>query len=243
MSTRLVALHGFTMNGAGLRHMLAELERRLAGVVELTCPDAPHVASQDSVAGLASFMGGFRAKPPNLEWWNASDDRRTYRGWQASRDAVRAEMERALLAEGRLAEGTRLGLLGFSQGAAMAAVLAALSERGAFPRLSFVVLVAGFLPRADDLEPLFEPAIRVPSLHVWGDADRFAKHSPGLLERFSPDTRQVLRWPGPHAVPSQGSEGDVLVEFVRRHASGEPPLLATASGRAGASGCRERDGE
>jgi predicted esterase len=224
MSTRLVALHGFTMNGAGLRHMLLELERRLAGVVELACPDAPHVASADSVAGLASLMGGFRAKPPNLEWWNASDDGHTYHGWQASRDTVRAELERP-----PLAAGTRLGLLGFSQGAAVAAVLAALAERGAFPRLSFVVLVAGFLPRAHDLEPLFEPPIQVPSLHVWGDADRFARHSPPLLERFSAETRQVLRWPGPHAIPSQGGEGDALVEFVRRHASGEP-AATTASG-------------
>jgi hypothetical protein len=36
----------------------------------------------------------------------------------------------------------------------------------------FAVLVAGRKPRAAALQPLFETPIRVPSLHVVGDADR-----------------------------------------------------------------------
>jgi hypothetical protein len=204
------------MNGAGLRHMLAELEPALAGVVDFAYPDAPHTASSEAVAGLTSLMGGFRAKPPNLEWWNASNDGLNYRGWEVTRDALRA------MAEQHHAQGQRLGLLGFSQGAAVAAALAALSQRGEFPPLSFVVLVAGFWPRARDIEALFSAPLELPSLHVWGKMDPFAKHGPKLLERFAPHTRQVLEWQGRHKVPTDGAAGDTLAEFIRRHAGSGP---------------------
>jgi predicted esterase len=224
VSTPLIALHGFTMNGAGLRHLLSDLEARCADVVELICPDAPHVASQASVAGLASLMGGFRARPPNLEWWNASEDQLSYRGWDTTRDVLSALAERvqsARAAPGSEAslgdEGPGVGLLGFSQGAAVAASLAAASQRGAFPPLRFVVLVAGFLPRDPAIEALFDVPIEIPSLHVWGSADPFARHAPKLLQRFAPHTRQELSWAGRHTVPT-GSAGDALVDFVRRHA-------------------------
>lgn len=206
MRTTLISLHGFTMNGDGLRQMLAELEARLAEELDFVYPDAPHLASAASVAGMASAMGGFRAKPPNRQWWNASDDHRVYAGWDATREALRAEALRH----------PSVGLLGFSQGAAVAAALAALSDQGAFPPLRFVVLVAGFLPRADDLKPLFATPIEVPSLHVLGDKDSFAKHGPQLLERFGASTRELLRWPGRHTVPTKGAAGDALVDFIRQ---------------------------
>jgi predicted esterase len=212
VQTALLSLHGFTMNGAGLRHMMESIEPSLSDVLHFAYPDAPHTASEASVAGLSSLVGGFRAKPPNLEWWNASDDGLTYPGWETTRDALRAMAERL---EGA---GHPVALLGFSQGAAVAAALAALSERGGFPKLRFVVLVAGFSPRARDIAALFEEPVRVPSLHVWGELDRFAKHGPKLLERFDPDTREVLTWPGRHIVPTSGSAADTLVSFLRRHA-------------------------
>lgn len=196
------------MNGAGLRYMLGPLEPRLADVVELVYPDAPHAASEESVAGIAALMGGFRPKPPNLEWWNASEDRRTYRGWHASRERLRE----------LATTGARVGVLGFSQGAAVAASLAASARAAEFPALAFVVLVAGFVPRDAELAPLFEPQLSVPSLHVFGERDSFARHAPALVERFAPHSRRELRWPGHHTVPASGAEADVLVEFIRAHA-------------------------
>lgn len=228
MPTTLLSLHGFTMNGAGLRHMLTELEPRLSDLLAFEYPDAPHLASEASVAGIASLMGGFRPKAPNRQWWNAGEDGLTYDGWDETRDLLRATAERIASAE-RPPEPTAhprpvpsprhgVALLGFSQGAAVAAALAALSRRGEFPPLRFVVLVAGFAPRAHDIEPLFDAPIDIPSLHVWGKADPFAKHGPKLLERFAPHTRQVLEWPGRHIVPTSRGAGDTVVEFMRRHA-------------------------
>lgn len=210
MRTTLVALHGFTMNAAGLRHMTLELEAQLAGAVDVVYLDAPHAASETSVAGIAQLMGGFRPKPPNLAWWAASPDHQTYHGWNETRQHVARALERY----------PRVGLLGFSQGAALAAALAAAASRGEFPPLEFVVLVAGFLARARDIAALFAEPVRVPSLHVLGDGDAFSRHGPALFERFDPATRELVRWPGRHVVPSSGQAADAIVNFVRRHALG-----------------------
>jgi pimeloyl-ACP methyl ester carboxylesterase len=206
--TALISLHGFTMNAAGLKHMMAELEPRLAPSVDLVYPDAPHTASEASVAGIAQLMGGFRPKPPNLQWWNAGDDGVAYVGWEATRERLARELE----------AHPRAGLLGFSQGAAVAAALAAASSRGLFPPVRFVVAVAGFVPRAHDIAPLFADPVRVPSLHVWGLADGMAKHAPRLAERFDPAQRELITWPGRHIVPTTGAAADAIVAFVQRHA-------------------------
>jgi len=212
--TTLIALHGFTMNGAGLRYMLEDLMPPLADVVRWVFPDAPHTASPESALGIAALLGVFRAKPPNLEWWNASEDGRTYNGWDTTRESLRSIVER----EAALGGG-RVGVFGFSQGAAVAAALAGLSEQGAFPKLDFAVLVAGFVPRADAIAPLFAVPLRIPSLHVWGSSDSFARHAPALRDRFAPETRAELEWPGRHVVPTSGAPAEALIDFVRRHSA------------------------
>jgi predicted esterase len=206
--TALICLHGFTMNGAGLKHLMAPVEPLLAPTVDLVYPDAPHPASDDSVAAIAQLMGGFRPKPPNLQWWNASDDGASYVGWEATRARIAAE----------LAAQPRAGLLGFSQGAAVAAALAAASSHGLFPPVRFVIAIAGFLPRAHDIAPLFAEPVRVPSLHVWGLADSMAKHAPQLAERFDPAQRELVTWPGRHTIPTTGAAAETILAFVQRHA-------------------------
>ncbi|MEO8182311.1 MAG: hypothetical protein ABI895_26040 [Deltaproteobacteria bacterium] len=205
MRTALVSLHGFTLNGAVLRKLLGPLEPRLSELVDLRFPDAPHTASEASVAALLRRMGGTRSAPPHLQWWNASADGRAYQGWEASLELLRAEVRRH----------SSVALLGFSQGAAVAAALAALACRGAFPELRCVVLVAGFAPRSAELLPMFDAPLAVPSLHVWGEADTFAQHAPVLESKFSSLTRQVATWPGGHRVPTRGVAADAIVEFVR----------------------------
>jgi predicted esterase len=209
MRTALLALHGFTMNGAGLRRLLSGLETRLSEHVELIFVNAPNVASEASVAGLEQRLAVPRGAPPHLQWWNASDDGRAYQGWDNSREVLRQALERHPGA----------GVLGFSQGAAATAALAALSCHGLLPAIRFAVLVAGFAPRSEELAPLFTEPLELPSLHVWGERDPFAKHGPTLAERFSAASRQELSWPGGHTVPQTGEAGDTLVEFVRRQVS------------------------
>lgn len=66
------------------------------------------------------------------------------------------------------------GLLGFSQGAAVAAFVCALGQAGdlRFPLPRFIILISGFCPRGLGLkEPIMHNPLSLPSLHVFGDTD------------------------------------------------------------------------
>ena len=57
------------------------------------------------------------------------------------------------------------GVLGFSQGACFAAILAAKIN------LKFAIIAGGFAPRSPELAILFNYQVRVPSLHFMGETD------------------------------------------------------------------------
>lgn len=74
-----------------------------------------------------------------------------------------------------------VGLVGFSQGAVLAAAIAGLAEHGEMPSFAFAILVAGRTPRAQVLKKLFTKPLRTPSLHVWGSADRLMGDTPAII--------------------------------------------------------------
>jgi len=206
--TTLIGLHGFTQNGAQLRQQLDPIARQLPSDVELLCPDAPHACAQASVDRLYAAWGAPRQPPPYLCWWDATDDGRSYRGWETTRDRLAQLCERQ----------DRVLILGFSQGAILTAGLAALSAAGEFPKLAGVVLVAGCAPRSDLLRPLFERPIALASMHVWGERDAMAAGAARLVDAFEAASRDSVVWRGPHAIPSEGPAASAIVEFVRRSA-------------------------
>jgi hypothetical protein len=84
-----------------------------------------------------------------------------------------------------------------------------------------VVLIAGSVPRALELAPLFESALLVPSLHVWGTRDNVTGAlAPLLADRFAPSAREIITWRGPHVVPTIGPAAAGIVAFVKRGAQG-----------------------
>lgn len=205
MSSTLIALHGFTQNGSIMRASLAPLAARLPDVT-VECPDGPNPCSATSVERMHALLGG-TPEPPHRCWFDATDDGREYRGFETTK----AELAR--LIESR--SSGRVGLLGFSQGAICGASLAALSAHGRFPKLDFVVLVAGRVPRSDEVAPLLERPLPIPSLHIRGERDPIAKgHVEALVEHFDPATRTYVLWPGPHVVPTRGEAADAIVRFI-----------------------------
>jgi predicted esterase len=205
----MLAFHGFTLNGSEMRAQLGPLVQALAPYVELMCPDAPHPCTPDSVDRLYALWRSPPRPPPHLSWWDATDDGSVYQGWEETREQVGELVRRH----------EPVGVLGFSQGAMLAAVVAAMSMSGEVPPLRFAVLIAGRVPRALALKPLFERPIDVPSLHVWGERDPLAQSgAPDLVERFTAVGREVAPWSGPHKVPTpaDGAPADSIVDFVRR---------------------------
>jgi predicted esterase len=207
----LLCLHGYTLNGTHMRAQLGALAGALAPFAEVVCPDAPQECPPASVERFYAAMKVSPAAPPRRTWWRASDDGLKYDGWETTRDLLRDLLVRHAPA----------GILGFSQGAMVAAVAAAASTRGELPELPFVVLVAGRVPRAEALKAFFDRPVAVPSLHVWGDRDAVTgPYCQELVEAFDGATREVSRWPGAHVVPTKGPAADAIVDFVRRRATG-----------------------
>ena len=206
MSLTLICLHGFTQNGQQLAGQLASIAARLPPEIELIFPDAPHACAPASVERLAALFRMEPPPPPHLCWWDASDDGSEYRGWNATREKLRALCDRP----------EPVGLLGFSQGAIACTALAALHEHGQFPALEFAVLIAGRTPRAQVFAPLLAAPLHLPSLHVWGERDAGAPQAcPALVEAFDPRSRQVVTWPGPHTIPESGPAADAIVSWLK----------------------------
>lgn len=205
----LLALHGFTQNGVAMRESMRAIETRLPASLRVVYPDAPNVCAAESVERLFAQWKAPRPAPPHLCWWDATDDGRTYRGWEATRSQLAP----------LLGGPEPVGVLGFSQGAILATVLAGLASRGELPNLACVVLIAGRTPRAEVLAPLFAAPLRIPSLHVWGERDALNGDGAVLLsERFDAAQRSIAIWPGPHVVPGEGPAADAIVDFLTRHA-------------------------
>ena len=218
MRPLLIALHGYTMNGDLMREACAATLAPLTDQVDVLYPDAPHACDPRAVVEAYTAWGTKPPPPPHLTWWRASDDGRVYDGWEASRERVRAALEAEV----------PVGVLGFSQGASLAATVAALGAHGVLPKPRCVVLVAGGIPRADVLRPLFDHPIGIPSLHVWGRRDaRAVTYSPKLADTFTSDGRQVRVWRGPHMVPPGGEPARTIAAFLREQL-GLPPSAVGA---------------
>ncbi|NXT16996.1 OVCA2 Esterase, partial [Prunella fulvescens] len=109
------------------------------------------------------------------------------------------------------------GLLGFSQGAALAAMVCALRARGdpRFP-VAFAVLVAAFASRAPAHGHFYREPIALPSLHVVGDTDAViaAPLSRELAQCFVEPV--VLTHPGGHFIPAAAAQKKAYLEFLER---------------------------
>lgn len=154
---RILVLHGFTQSGTRLATRMRKLERALADIAELVYLDAPHTLDPTPAeqARLEAEFGAVPDASHRRAWWHASEDQRVYAGWE---DAIR-------LVDTHLPID---GVLGFSQGAALAGLVAALRS----DRIRFAICISGFPSRADAHRMLTIPgSIDLPSLHVYGERD------------------------------------------------------------------------
>ncbi|XP_027745818.1 esterase OVCA2 [Empidonax traillii] len=225
---RLLALHGYRQSARRLRQRTGALRKALRGRAELLPIDAPHVvpatAAQDDPDGDDPPRGWWFSGPGAFE---AGEAAAAPEGLEESLSAVAAA-----LAE----QGPFDGLLGFSQGAALAAMVCALRARGdpRFP-VSFAVLVAGFASRAPAHGHFYRHPIALPTLHVVGDTDAViaAPLSMELSRCFVEPV--VLTHPGGHFIPAATAQKKAYLEFLERFRPGrekaEPPGAGEVSER------------
>lgn len=165
---RVLCLHGYHGSAEILRRQLSPLASSLDAVADFVCVEAPTLAEGD------------------FGWWHATEDATGvhYRGLTRSCEALAAY-------------GSFDGVLGFSQGAALAALLVA--GRTA---LRFAIIIGGFAIRDPQHAAVFEAAgaIDVPSLHVIGRSDVIVapQASHFLASRFRTPT--IVEHDGGHVI-------------------------------------------
>uniref|UniRef100_G3MTF0 Serine hydrolase domain-containing protein n=1 Tax=Amblyomma maculatum TaxID=34609 RepID=G3MTF0_AMBMU len=174
-------------------------------MLDLVFIDAPHLIEND-VHSEEDSQGG-------RGWWisgSARDNGDTCREFEESVKAI----EQAYKLEGPFD-----GILGFSQGACMAAMMLSLQcLKKVECSFKFGVLVSGFQSRTCPQDHLFarEGSIDVPTLHIIGDTDTIIpkERAIEILPFFvSPS---VLYHPGGHYLPTSSECKKEYIDFFKK---------------------------
>lgn len=224
---RILCLHGYGQSASFFRQRIGSLRKALGKQYSFVCPDGPHEATAAFLSGKDEERGAPRS------WWRWEDADRASTSYSYS--GVDDSLE--LLARCIEAEGPFDGILGFSQGATMAALMCLHPPL----RFRFAILISGFVPRDPHYANLFESSPPPPllrTLHVHGRADD--RVPPAASERlarcFEASAQTAYAHPGGHAVPSDANFRALLKEFC---AASAPPAVvgggAGGGGRAGAA--------
>ncbi|XP_036926311.1 esterase OVCA2 [Sturnira hondurensis] len=216
---RVLCLAGFRQSERGFREKTGALRKALRGRAELVCLSGPHPIVD--AAGPSPESGPCPPEEQLRGWWFSEQETDVF--FALKEPTVCRGLEEALGTVARALNtlGPFDGLLGFSQGAALAAFVYALSQAGdpRFPLPRFIILVSGFCPRGLGLqESILQGPFSVPSLHVFGDTDRVipCQESMQLASRFTGSI--TLTHSGGHFIPAAAPQRQAYLKFLDQFA-------------------------
>ncbi|KIL60472.1 hypothetical protein M378DRAFT_168075 [Amanita muscaria Koide BX008] len=192
---------------------------------------------QTQGSSLEADEASVTAEDPALTpraWWVWWKDRNIYQGLEES----------ILMIRDVLRERKFDGVLGFSQGAAFAAVISALLERPHLyppflvdgepphPPFEFCVAVSGFKIGYDIGERIFTPSYSTPTLHVIGKMDVVVIEERSRKLVAVSANKRVEEHEGGHFVPSNTSWRKFLCKYMKNPGTTIPSPNASSSGTA-----------
>jgi predicted esterase len=231
----ILVLHGITMSGASMRRTLGPLGQRLEALgFTLIAPNGAHAMSEAELRELDAWMsrryrdagqrteddfsdGRFWNPGEHYDWFAANTDKstgkKTYHALERSLDAIADAVRGASLA----------GVLGFSQGAAMAIIVSALALAGdtRFAGLRFGLFLSGFKPVFDQPKLFEYPLVGAFSrLFAIGGEDPIfpgnAEYLRAMSEAFAGPADELMVVPTlGHDIPSDPVNIERLAAFVR----------------------------
>eukprot|EP00033_Pygsuia_biforma_P001477 GCRY01001666.1.p1 GENE.GCRY01001666.1~~GCRY01001666.1.p1 ORF type:complete len:214 (-),score=29.58 GCRY01001666.1:186-827(-) len=200
---KLLALHGFKQSAPVFKERTNSLRKALKSCVEIEYIDAPHYEKIDPE--LEKAFG-------KVYGWFSTQENTSYLGIEKSLDFV---VE-------KLRENSYDGIISFSQGAVLGAVLCAMMQKGELPKnaaggalFSFAIFVSGFIPRDPKYKAEFaSEKMTVPSLHVFGETDNIVpfQESKNLAQCFSKS--DVHFHGGGHFVPATAKDKQKYLSFL-----------------------------
>ena len=230
----VLVLHGLSMSGASTLRTLGPLAARLESLgFTLIAPNGGHQLNAEEMDGLRTYFekrygkvgqraaeafreGAFWDEDEHYDWFHALTDAetgtKTYRSVEESLTQIAAAIGGHDL----------VGVLGFSQGAAMAMILSALTLQGDkhFGSPAWGVFMSGFTPKFDEPKLFSYPiAGTFRALFVIGERDPVFPGNEDYLrsqaEAFADAETETLVIPGlSHIPPSRPEDVERIVRFV-----------------------------
>ncbi|KAL4790394.1 serine hydrolase-domain-containing protein [Aspergillus venezuelensis] len=234
---RILCLHGGGTNSRIFRSQCRALRARLASYFRLVFAEAPfYTTPGPDVVSVYENWGPFRAwLPPGSATGSASEGPAAISHSPVATKIVLASIEQSIKAamdqdDSAGATGPWTGLLGFSQGAKMAAslLLQQQNDRRSQDDYRFAVLFAGRAPMVS-LSSLphnelslsgfdvgdYGPALHLPTIHVHGLQDPGLPLHRDLLENgCRKDSTRLIEWDGDHRVPIRSQDVKAVVDAI-----------------------------
>ncbi|KAI9660844.1 MAG: hypothetical protein M1829_006454 [Trizodia sp. TS-e1964] len=260
---KILMLHGYTQSGPSFRNKTRAHEKALMkalppgtlpsypGGLQLVYPTGPLRVLPGNFPPFAHHAtDGMREEDVGKEG-QVAEELDAWGWWRREETDPTAGLDGSLeiIADVLRKEGTFAGAIGFSQGAALAAMVASLLEPirtksfgEAFPKsflrdagqvihepFKFVVAYAGFVPSDVEKNPYYTPKISTRIQHVYGGNDTVVNEERffGLVGACENGRENVIYHPGGHFMPSQKLSLDVLVSFVRHCCTGQHETMET----------------
>ncbi|XP_059440033.1 rhodanese-like domain-containing protein 6 isoform X2 [Corylus avellana] len=240
---RILCLHGFRQNASSFKGRTASLAKKLKNIAELVFVDAPHELPYIYQPCFTGSHGDctspslHQIRPPLTEnckkkfaWLVAPDFSGTsgadwkiadgpFDPFQYQQQTGGFDVSLAYLKAVFSQEGPFDGILGFSQGAAMAALVSAQLERlkGEMD-FRFVILCSGFALKLSEFE---HQSINCPSLHIFGsdhgeDRQIANQASRDLASLFDDGCCGIIEHDSGHIIPTRSPYIDEIKNFLQR---------------------------
>ncbi|OIW31287.1 hypothetical protein CONLIGDRAFT_558041, partial [Coniochaeta ligniaria NRRL 30616] len=249
---KILMLHGYTQSGPLFRSKTRALEKLLAKAIAplnlvptLIYPTAPNRLRPQDIPGYQPPAGAsddddeHGPETDSWAWYRRDEASGAYRFLNEGMLRVAASIKSAVSGSSEADSETEpiSGVVGFSQGGSMAAMLAAAMENNP-PRqhpsgegwewvqavreannnrpLKFAVIYSGFYAPPEELGWLYEPHIKTPTLQYIGSLDTVVEESRsrGLVARCGDPV--VIVHPGGHHVPVSKEWVMPLVGFIKK---------------------------
>lgn len=240
---RILCLHGFRQNASSFKGRTASLAKKLKKIAEFVFIDAPHElpfiyqTPMFIPHGSCVPSSSPRSPPPPLEnckkkfaWfvapnfdggsgidWKVADGPFGPLQYQHQTDGY--DISLSHLKAAFTQEGPFDGILGFSQGAAMAALISAQQEKlkGNLD-FKFVILCSGFALHTKEMEC---GLIKCPSLHVFGnehgkDRQIANQASKELASLYDGSCSVIIEHDCGHIIPTRSPYIDEIKDFLGR---------------------------
>ena len=208
---RLLVLHGFRTNAEIAQVQLAPVLSAMGGQCVCEYAQAPHKATGPADPAIPAEFDLY-------EWWGEwqdDSDQGYLEAWQGPHyDGLQESI--SWLNRYIAQHGPFDGIVGFSQGAAMAALLLSHQEVSDVNNFKFGLMFSGVkMPGVD--ESIAE-GIRVPTLHVYDQSEEYLAEMEGLHRSFESSSTSKIYHSEGHNIPKDAAACGAVASFVKdRH--------------------------